>query len=106
MVDEQKADVFAFGIILFKIIFGQVPFTKEQRDGASKNDQMYRFMVKKQYNRFWSRAFIDKKIRKYEDQEMDANFELVKDLINNLLSYDPRERYNMEQVLSHPWFCL
>ena len=30
----------------------------------------------------------------------------AKDLVRNLLQYDPKERYTVKQALSHDWFVL
>ncbi len=46
--DGEKIDVFAAGVILFRIACHQYPF-----NSASKFDYRYKFICEKQYDQFW-----------------------------------------------------
>ena len=84
--DGIKNDVFSLGILLFGITIGNFPFHR-----ASYSDEKYKFIIKKNYKRFWE----------YFDYiEISEEF---KDLINNLICVTPSQRLSIEKILSHPW---
>lgn len=84
--DGIKNDVFSLGILLFGITVGNFPFHR-----ASYSDEKYKFIIKKNYKRFWE----------YFDYiEITEEF---KDLINNLICVTPSQRLSIEKILSHPW---
>ena len=81
-----KHDIFSLGVLLFVITIGSFPF-----DRASYSDEKYRFIVKKNYGRFWE----------YFDF-MDISEEF-KDLINKLICVTPAQRLGLNEILEHPW---
>ena len=81
-----KHDIFSLGVLLFVITIGSFPF-----DRASYSDEKYRFIVKKNYGRFWE----------YFDF-MDISEEF-KDLINKLICVTPSQRLCLNEILEHPW---
>lgn len=84
--DGIKNDVFSLGILLFGITVGNFPFHR-----ASYSDEKYKFIIKKNYKRFWE----------YFDYiEITEEF---KDLINNLICVTPSQRLSIEEILFHPW---
>ena len=85
--DGVKNDIFSLGVLLFVITIGDFPFHK-----ASFSDDRYRYIIKKNYSRFWEH---------FNDIEISEEF---KDLINNLICITPSQRFNIEQILEHPWF--
>ena len=85
--DGVKNDIFSLGVLLFVITIGDFPFHK-----ASFSDDRYRYIIKKNYSRFWEHCY---------DIEISEEF---KDLINNLICITPSQRFNIEQILEHPWF--
>ena len=84
--DGIKNDIFSLGVFLFVITVGDFPFER-----ACFSDDKYRFIVKKNYSRFWEY---------YSSIELSDEF---KDLINNLISLNPTQRLDIENILEHPW---
>jgi len=84
--DGIKNDIFSLGVLLFAITIGDFPFHK-----ASFSDDRYRFIIKKNYERFWEY---------FNDIEISEEFQ---DLINNLICITPSQRLNIKQILEHPW---
>ena len=84
--DAKRNDCFSLGVLLFVITIGNFPFSK-----ASYSDEKYKYIVKKNYERFWDF---------FNDIEISEEF---KDLINNLINLDPLQRLNVDQILEHPW---
>ena len=84
--DGIKNDIFSLGVLLFGITIGKFPFQR-----SSYSDEKYKFIIKKNYKRFWE----------YFDYiEITEEF---KDLINNLICITPSQRLSIEQILNHPW---
>ena len=84
--DGVKNDIFSLGVLLFVITIGDFPFGR-----ASYSDEKYKFIIKKNYNRFWEY---------FSNIEISEEF---KDLINNLICDTPSQRLDIEQILEHPW---
>ena len=84
--DGIKNDIFSLGVLLFVITIGDFPFHK-----ASFSDDRYRFIIKKNYSRFWEY---------FNDVEMSEEFQ---DLINNLICITPSQRLDIKQIIEHPW---
>ena len=84
--DGIKNDIFSLGVLLFGITIGNFPFQR-----TSYSDEKYKFIIKKNYKRFWE--FFDY-------IEISEEF---KDLINNLICITPSQRLSIEQILAHPW---
>ena len=81
-----KHDIFSLGVLLFVITIGSFPF-----DRASYSDEKYRFIVKKNYKRYWEYFnFLD----------ISEEF---KDLINKLICVTPTQRLGLNEILEHPW---
>ena len=81
-----KHDIFSLGVLLFVITIGSFPF-----DRASYSDEKYRFIVKKNYKRYWEYFnFVD----------ISEEF---KDLINKLICVNPAQRLGLNEILEHPW---
>ena len=84
--DAIKSDIFSLGVLLFVITIGNCPFLN-----ASFSDETYRYIIKKNYERFWEF---------FSDIEISEEF---KDLINKLININPSQRLDIEQILEHPW---
>ena len=84
--DAIKNDIFSLGVLLFVITIGDFPFIN-----TSFSDEKYKFIIKKNYERFWEF---------FNSIEISDEF---KDLINNLIGLNPAQRFNIEQILEHPW---
>jgi len=86
-------DIFGMGIILFMMNTAWFPF-----DSASSKDYFYGyFCVNKQYN-FWKRHSSQKE---YGENHYSKEF---KDLVNQLLAYNPTHRLTLSEIKEHPWY--
>ena len=85
--DSEKSDVFAFGVILFILVLGVPPF-----EHAVKEDRHYRcFLENKKV--FWQ---YHSRIR----GDISESFVIM---INNLLSFRPKNRFTFEQLSKCYW---
>ena len=84
--DAIKNDIFSLGVLLFVITIGDFPFIN-----ASFSDEKYKFIIKKNYERFWEF---------FNNIEISDEF---KDLINNLIGLNPSQIFTIDQILEHPW---
>ena len=87
--DGIKNDIFSLGVLLFVITIGRFPFEK-----SNYSDRHYRLIMGKKYEDFWCY---------YEEYNLTDEF---KDLINNLLSYDPSERFSIDEIFQHLWIKM
>lgn len=87
--DGIKNDIFSLGVLLFVITIGRFPFEK-----SSYSDRKYRLIMNKKYEEFWCY---------YQGYNLTDEF---KDLINNLLCYDPSERFTIDEISQHLWIKM
>ena len=76
------SDIWSCGIILYTMLVGNLPCAE------SKEDLIYENIMT--HNYYYPEYVSDEAI----------------DLIENMLKVDPSERYDFEQIKSHPWFNL
>lgn len=81
-----KADVFSLGVLLFIMLARSIPFQE-----AKIEDRNFRTIAKAQYKKFWKRY-----------SALDLSDE-VKDLLNNMLTYQPLQRWRLSAIHEHPW---
>ena len=81
-----KNDIFSLGVLLFVITIGEFPFVT-----PTFSDEKYRFIIKRQFDRFW---------RFFNHIKISDEF---KDLINKLISLNPATRLTTDEILKHPW---
>ena len=87
--DGIKSDIFSLGVLLFVITLGRFPFSL-----SSYIDKKYRLIMNKKYDLYWAN---------YESFNLSEEF---KDLMNHLISFDPKERLSIEEILEHPWIKM
>ncbi|KAI1704433.1 protein kinase domain-containing protein [Ditylenchus destructor] len=84
---NQQCDLWSLGVILFTMLSGKVPF-----HAKSINE---------------SAADIISRIRvaefSFEDPVWESVSDSAKDLINGLLTVDPKKRLSLSQLAQHPW---
>jgi len=85
-----KVDVFALGVVLFVCLSQRCPFKK-----AVAEPQFWYWdkIATKKWSVFW---LAHQRRHKFSDQQ--------KDLIQKMLAADPKERFDIYQVMEHPWF--
>jgi serine/threonine protein kinase len=85
-----KSDVFSLGVILFSMLFSQLPFDFKER----VHEVVYR-----------NRPHPSLKFP-VRDEETNIEFqvnELAKDLLTKMLEPDPKNRISLEDIPKHPW---
>ena len=85
-----SADLFALGVIIFAMYTGVMPFSKAHCD----NKHYYLIATQKQ-SVFWAAH------EAHIGAPFSANF---KELMSNMLAYQPYQRLNLVEVISHPFF--
>jgi len=83
---SNLVDIFASGVCIFMLLGAKQPFKK-----AASNDPWFRCIASKAYKKFW----------KAHGKEKFS--EEVKDLINGMLAYQPKDRLTIFRVANHPW---
>jgi len=78
---NESVDLWAIGIILFKLLTGKYPF-----DGSTKSKIFKRIQYKKIH---WSKYYLERK---------------EESLLRKLLKKDPYQRIEIEEILHHPYF--
>ena len=84
-----SCDIFSIGVIVFILLTGYPPFEQ-----ATDKDRWYKSMTKKNYEVFW----------KAHRASPLANNKAAKDLIQRMLSYDPKERISIADIKKHEWY--
>lgn len=87
----EDIDLFALAVILFTLLAGFHPFNK-----AQNNDLSYRKLIQNDAKAFWN---LQTKKLKSET----AFSENLKDLLTKMLSAQPSQRLNIDEVIAHPW---
>jgi serine/threonine protein kinase len=92
--DGIMADIFSLGVVLFILVMGFYPFDK-----PNITDSRYKFISKKDYPGFWKKC----------EQKLSSNSSFTgtshefKDLFENMVTYRPKERININDIKKHPW---
>ena len=87
----QVVDWYAFGVMVFMMYSGSAPFVR-----ADLSDPHFCCIARGDMNKFW----------RAHSQGRKANFfsEEFKDLISNLLAYQPFQRLSAAEIVFHPFF--
>ena len=85
-----EADIFSLGVLLFNLISTKCGFGK-----ATNNDPYYSLIINGNYIQYFD---IFKNII---NVELSENF---KDLYTKMITYEPKNRPTIEEILAHPWF--
>jgi len=86
---DLLADVFSAGVVLFILLTGYPPFEQ-----AHKSDRWFRPLAKGDYNKFWE---LHSGCQISNDQD-------VKDLLQRMLTYNPKNRITIADIKQHKWF--
>ena len=83
-----KVDIFSLGVILINLVTKKLGFLQ-----AHKSDKYYNFIINKEYNFYW---------KSVKGQMKEISDEL-KNLYLKMISFNPDERPNIEEILNDPW---
>lgn len=86
--DGLKADIFSLGVVLFYLITGKVGFKT-----ATNKDPLYRLIIIKHYSYYW----------KLVHNEIKPLSEELKNLYIKMISYNPKERPSVDEILNDNW---
>lgn len=96
----HKIDIWAYGVTLYCLLFGRVPFT------ADSEYELFEVIANDPL------VFPDEEERQQElletrndayASQVDADLELAKDLLRKLLEKDPEKRIDIPAIKQHPW---
>ena len=83
--DLNKVDIYSFGVLLYKLVFGYYPFNLKSED-----DENYKV--------------INQKINSEYEIKNDINFSsYFIDFISKILQRDINKRMNIYEAMEHPW---
>ena len=87
--DGKKSDIFSLGVILFALLFCKFGFRT-----ATPSKNIYKYIVKKRYDKYWEE--IEKVIRNNKVESISPK---LKELYVKMISYNPNERPSIETVI-------
>ena len=85
----QAADIYALGVILFVMRFGNMPMEQ-----ATSNNAYYRLIKSNNQDKFWEAHINHSKISVSEE---------FKSLINSMIHPDPEARIDLPDIIVSPW---
>lgn len=86
----SSVDIFAAGIVLFIMYTGHPPFSK-----ATESDPYYKLIITDRNSTFWEAHSRNKDSDFFSEEFMN--------LINAMLAYNPQNRIDLAELVSHPW---
>ena len=92
--EGSSNDVFAAGIILFVLYTGSSPF-----NSSRNNDSYYSYIRNNDHQMFWK---FHSKVKK--DGSFNVFGDDFKNLVNSMLSFDPKKRPTLAQIKDSLWF--
>ena len=83
-----KVDIFSLGVILINLVTKSFGFIN-----AHESDNYYNYIINGEYNLYWKA--VKGQIREISDE--------LKNLYLKMVSFNPDERPNIEEILNDPW---
>ena len=89
-------DIFALGVTMFSTFFYTSPL-KEGR--ASRSDELFKYIYKKQYDKFWSRCNQIQHFAALISQDIGPEaFQSLKELFQCVIAYEPQVRPTAQEL--------
>ena len=88
--DGERVDIFCAGICLICLVTGKFGFVE-----ASRNDELYKLIMRKKYNDYWD--IID------SNKKLSQSF---KELFVKMVAYRPDNRPTIEEILNGEWLSV
>jgi len=86
---DLSCDIFSAGVVLFILLTGYPPFEQ-----AHASDRWFKPLIKGDCEKFW----------KAHRSCAIANDSKVKDLLQRMFTYDPKQRITIAEIKNHPWY--
>jgi len=86
---DLSCDIFSAGVVLFILLTGYPPFEQ-----AHASDRWFKPLIKGDYDKFW----------KAHRSCSIANDTKVKDLLQRMFAYDPKQRITTAEIKNHSWY--
>jgi calcium-dependent protein kinase len=80
---DEKCDIWSCGVILYIFLCGYPPFNGDNDTEIMKS--------------------VKKGIYDFPVEEWGSVSKEAKDLVSNMLKYDPKQRFSAKECLAHPW---
>jgi len=94
--DLRAADIYAAAVLLFILVTGYPPYTEFARGYGSDYEAYYKLM-RSDIGKFWEIHAKHKKNPNFYSEDF-------KDLVSWMLSEDPANRPNIEDIVNTPWY--
>ena len=85
--------MFALGVLLFILHTGREPFEQ-----ASQTDPLYNLIMNNKFDVFWG---VHESATPNEQSPLSPEF---RDLMQNMLAFQPYQRLSMVDLMAHPFF--
>lgn len=89
--DGVKTDIFSLGVVLFTLVTCKMAFVQ-----ASRGDRFYRYIIHKMQDKYWEKLEL-------QGNNVSSLSKEFKDLFTKMISFNPKERPTIEEILNHPW---
>ncbi|KAL4855058.1 Serine/threonine-protein kinase SRK2A [Chlorella vulgaris] len=90
--DARKADLWSAAILLYCMVANRYPFRR-----ATDDRLPYAEAMQAQFRRILLAEYDFPPNKPFSDD--------LKDLIRHMLVVDPQQRFGMQDIFQHPWFC-